>query len=53
MARGPRRACSFWMSRHGGIDVGAKAEIHALMGRLAQQGLAILMISSELPEVLA
>ena len=35
-----------------GIDVGAKSEIHALMGRLAQQGLAILMISSELPEVL-
>jgi ABC-type sugar transport system ATPase subunit len=35
-----------------GIDVGAKAEIHALMGRLAQEGLAILMISSELPEVL-
>jgi rhamnose transport system ATP-binding protein len=35
-----------------GIDVGAKSEIHALMGRLAQRGLAILMISSELPEVL-
>ena len=35
-----------------GIDVGAKSEIHALMGRLAQEGLAILMISSELPEVL-
>ncbi|RFB79036.1 sugar ABC transporter ATP-binding protein [Methylovirgula sp. 4M-Z18] len=35
-----------------GIDVGAKAEIYALMGRLAQQGVAILMISSELPEVL-
>ncbi|HEY2112889.1 MAG TPA: sugar ABC transporter ATP-binding protein [Dongiaceae bacterium] len=35
-----------------GIDVGAKAEIHALMSRLAGQGLAILMISSELPEVL-
>jgi ABC-type sugar transport system ATPase subunit len=35
-----------------GIDVGAKAEIHALMGALAQQGVAILMISSELPEVL-
>ena len=35
-----------------GIDVGAKAEIYALMGRLAQQGMAILMISSELPEVL-
>jgi rhamnose transport system ATP-binding protein len=35
-----------------GIDVGAKAEIHRLMGELAAQGLAILMISSELPEVL-
>ncbi|GIV76917.1 sugar ABC transporter ATP-binding protein [Litorilinea aerophila] len=35
-----------------GIDVGAKAEIHNLMRRLADQGMAILMISSELPEVL-
>jgi ABC-type sugar transport system ATPase subunit len=35
-----------------GIDVGAKAEVHALMSRLAQQGLAVVMISSELPEVL-
>jgi ABC-type sugar transport system ATPase subunit len=35
-----------------GIDVGAKSEIHALMSRLAKSGLAILMISSELPEVL-
>lgn len=35
-----------------GIDVGAKAEIHRLMGQLAQQGLAILLISSELPELL-
>jgi ABC-type sugar transport system ATPase subunit len=35
-----------------GIDVGAKAEIHALMSKLAGQGLAVLMISSELPEVL-
>jgi rhamnose transport system ATP-binding protein len=35
-----------------GIDVGAKAEIHALMGDLAEQGTAILMISSELPEIL-
>jgi rhamnose transport system ATP-binding protein len=35
-----------------GVDVGAKAEIHRLMGELAGQGLAILMISSELPEVL-
>jgi ribose transport system ATP-binding protein len=35
-----------------GIDVGAKAEIHALMGKMAQDGVGILMISSELPEVL-
>ena len=35
-----------------GIDVGAKAEVHALIARLAEQGVAILMISSELPEVL-
>lgn len=35
-----------------GIDVGAKAEIHALMSDLAEQGTAILMISSELPEIL-
>jgi len=35
-----------------GIDVGAKAAIHALIDELARQGLAILMISSELPEVL-
>ena len=35
-----------------GIDVGAKAEIHRLMSELAQKGMAILMISSELPEVL-
>ncbi len=35
-----------------GIDVGAKAEIHKLMSRLAKQGKAIIMISSELPEVL-
>ena len=35
-----------------GIDVGAKAEVHALIARLAEEGVAILMISSELPEVL-
>jgi rhamnose transport system ATP-binding protein len=35
-----------------GIDVGAKAEIHSLMVELAAQGTAILMISSELPEIL-
>jgi rhamnose transport system ATP-binding protein len=35
-----------------GIDVGAKAEVHQLMTELAAQGVAILMISSELPEIL-
>lgn len=35
-----------------GIDVGTKAAVHALMSELAAQGIAILMISSELPEVL-
>ena len=35
-----------------GVDVGAKAEIHALMQELVERGLAILMISSELPEIL-
>ena len=35
-----------------GVDVGAKAEIHRLMGELAGKGLAIVMISSELPEIL-
>jgi len=35
-----------------GVDVGAKAEIHRLISELAQQGLGILMISSELPEIL-
>jgi rhamnose transport system ATP-binding protein len=35
-----------------GVDVGAKSEIHRLMGELAGRGLAIIMISSELPEVL-
>ena len=35
-----------------GIDVGTKAEVHRLLSELAGEGLAILMISSELPEVL-
>lgn len=35
-----------------GIDVGAKAEIHRLMSLLAREGKAIIMISSELPEIL-
>ena len=36
-----------------GVDVGAKAEIHALIHELAGRGLAIVMISSDLPEVLS
>jgi rhamnose transport system ATP-binding protein len=35
-----------------GVDIGAKAEIHRIMGELAARGMAILMISSELPEIL-
>ena len=35
-----------------GVDVGAKVEIHMLMSRLAEQGVGVLMISSDLPEVL-
>ncbi len=36
-----------------GVDVGAKAEIHSLLRKLADQGVGILFISSELPEILA
>jgi rhamnose transport system ATP-binding protein len=36
-----------------GIDVGAKAEVHHMIGDLAAEGIAIIMISSDLPEVLA
>ena len=35
-----------------GIDVGAKAEIHGFMNELVKQGAAVLMISSDLPEIL-
>jgi rhamnose transport system ATP-binding protein len=51
-----------WLGRHPavlivdeptrGIDVGTKAEVHHLLAQLARDGVAILMISSELPEVL-
>jgi ABC-type sugar transport system ATPase subunit len=36
-----------------GVDVGAKAAIHELLAEIARQGIAVLMISSELPELLA
>ncbi|MGS0742503.1 sugar ABC transporter ATP-binding protein [Glaciimonas sp. GG7] len=52
-----------WVARHPailivdeptrGIDIGAKAEVHALLSRLAAQGIAIIVISSDLLEVLA
>ncbi len=35
-----------------GIDVGTKAEVHRLLSQLAADGLAVLMISSDLPEIL-
>ena len=35
-----------------GVDVGAKAQIYDIIGRLAEQGMAVLMISSEMPEIL-
>jgi ABC-type sugar transport system ATPase subunit len=51
-----------WLARHPqllildeptrGIDVSGKAEVHRLMNQLAAQGVAILMVSSELPEIL-
>src|SRR5690606_4256426 len=36
-----------------GVDVGAKAEVHQILVQLAARGIAIMVISSELPEVLA
>ena len=36
-----------------GVDVGAKSEIHALIGKLAAEGTGVLLISSELPELVA
>ena len=36
-----------------GIDVGSKAQVHRIIAKLADAGLAILIISSDLPEVLA
>ena len=35
-----------------GIDVGGKSEVHNLMSDLADEGVAVLMVSSELPEIL-
>ena len=35
-----------------GVDVGAKAEIYEIMNELTKQGVAIIMVSSELPEII-
>jgi ABC-type sugar transport system, ATPase component len=35
-----------------GVDVGAKSEIYAIMNKLAKEGMSIIMISSELPEII-
>ena len=35
-----------------GVDVGAKAEIYTIMNDLAKQGISIIMISSDLPEII-
>ncbi len=55
-------ALAKWLARHGeilivdeptrGVDVGAKAEIHRLIDDLAFQGLGVILISSELPEII-
>jgi rhamnose transport system ATP-binding protein len=50
LATGPRLLIVDEPTR--GIDVGTKAEVHRLMSELAAQGVAIVMVSSELPEVL-
>jgi rhamnose transport system ATP-binding protein len=36
-----------------GVDVGSKAEVHAIIGELASEGIGVIVISSDLPEVLA
>jgi len=36
-----------------GIDIGAKAEVHALLGKMAEEGMSIIVVSSDLPEILA
>jgi rhamnose transport system ATP-binding protein len=36
-----------------GVDVGSKAEVHAIIGELAAEGIGIIVVSSDLPEVLA
>ena len=35
-----------------GIDIGSKSEIHNLIAKLAEQGMAVIVISSEMPEIM-
>ncbi len=51
VARGPKILIVDEPTR--GIDIGAKAEVHALLARLARDGMAIIVVSSDLPEALA
>jgi rhamnose transport system ATP-binding protein len=51
LSRGPRLLIVDEPTR--GIDIGTKAEVHRLLGSLADDGVAVLVISSELPEVLS
>ena len=49
---GPRQRKHPYSPCPAAIDIGAKAEIHRLIEQLARQGVAVLVISSELPELL-
>ena len=51
LERGPRVLMLDEPTR--GVDVGAKAEIYAILRGLADQGIALLIVSSELPELMA
>lgn len=51
MARRPRILIVDEPTR--GIDVGAKAEVHMPLNKLASEGMSIIMVSSDLPEVLS
>jgi ribose transport system ATP-binding protein len=50
LARRPRILIADEPTR--GIDIGAKAEVHSILRRLADNGTAVMMISSELPEII-
>ena len=49
---GPQAVAADRRRAHPGIDIGTKSEVHRLISKLATDGVAVLVISSELPEVL-